>query len=309
LNLNTHFLFGAAAAALLVGKPEAIVLAGLGSVIPDLDRPYWFIPKKKVAEEEYHRALLHNILALATAYLVSPYIGFVSPYLGLGLFSHLMLDSMTTVKDRGVEWLFPFTRMISRDHWSQAEVQQEPLVWMPWRRTYGPALNGHMLDTYVFLCSIGVLVSWLVFQSLHHSILNAAYWFNSVFVIFAGIVLLLFATGEYRNGWLNWSKVKRIVAIAFLAFTLLCISLLVSYLFSQGAISCWTDIPRDWLLRTDFFLNELFFTSVIIYALIVLRFIRKITLALANSFPALCTKMPSRDFIIDQKTGTSDVFV
>jgi len=303
MNLYTHFLFAAAAAALLVGKPEAIVLAGLGSIIPDLDRPYWFVPKKKVAEEEYHRAFLHNVVALVVTYLL------FSPYLALGLFSHLMLDSMTTVKDRGVEWLFPFTRMIFRDYWSQAEVQQEPLVWMPWRRTYGPALNGHMLDTYVSLCSIGVFLSWSVFQNLHHSILNAAYWFNSVFVIFAGSVLLLFASGEYRNGWLNWSRVKRIVAIAFLALTLLCISLLVSFLFSQGAISSWTDIQRDWLLRTNFFLNELFFMSAIIYALIILRFIRKITLALANSFPALCTKMPSRDFIVDEKRDTPDVFV
>jgi len=302
LNLNTHFLFGAAAAALLVGKPEAIVLAGLGSVIPDLDRSYWFIPKKRVAEEEYHRAFLHNIVVLAVMYLASP-------YLALGLFSHLMLDSMTTVKDRGVEWLFPFTRMISRDYWSQAEVQQEPLVWMPWRRTYGPAFNGHMFDTYVFLCSIGVFLSWSVFQNLHHSIWNATYWLNSVFVIFAGSVLLLFASGEYCNGWLNWSRVKRIVAIAFLAFTLLCISLVGGFLFSQGAISSWTDIPSDWLLKTNFLFTGLFFTSVIIYALIILRFIRKITLALANSLPALCTKMPSRDFILDEKTGTSDVFV
>jgi len=295
-------LFGAAVAALFVGKPEAIVLAGLGSVIPDLDRPYWFIPKKKVAEEEYHRAFLHNIVVLAVTYLVSP-------YLALGLFSHLMLDSMTTVKDRGVEWLFPFTRMVSRDYWSQAEVQQEPLVWMPWRRTYGPALNGHMLDTYVFLCSTGVLLSWSVFQSLHHSILNAAYWLNSGFLIFVGGVLLLFASGEYCHEWLNWSGVKRIVAVTFLASTLFCISLLASFLFSQGAIFSWRDIPSDWLLRTNDFLNRLLLASIVTYALVILRFIRTISTALANSFPALCTKMPSRDFILHEKTGTSDIFV
>jgi len=302
LNLNTHFLFAAAVAALLVGKPEAIVLAGLGSVIPDLDRPYWFIPKKKVAEEEYHRAFLHNILVVAVTYLVSP-------YLALGLFSHLMLDTMTTVKDRGVEWLFPFTRMISRDYWSQAEVQQEPLVWMPWRRTYGPALNGHMLDTYVFLSSIGILTSWTVFQSLHHSIWNTTYWLNTAFVTFAGIVVLLFASGEYRNRWLNWSKATRTAAIVFLVLTILCMLLLVSFLLSHGAISSWIDIPADWLLGTNDFLNGLFLTSVITYAIIILRSIRRVSMALANSFPVLCTKMPSRDFILDEKTGTSDVFV
>jgi len=302
LNLNTHFLFAAGAAALLVGKPEAIVLAGLGSVIPDLDRPYWFIPKKRVAEEEYHRAFLHNIVVLALTYLISP-------YLALGIFSHLMLDTMTTVKDRGVEWLYPFTRIISRDYWSQAEVQQEPLVWTPWRRTYGPALNGHMLDTYVFLGSIGVLISWSVFQNLHHSILNVSYWFSSGLIIFAGIVLLLFVSGEYCHRWLGWSGVKRTVAIAFLALTVLCICLLVSFLFSQGAVSCSTDIPGDWLLRTNDFLNGLFLTSLITYSLIILRFIRTMTKALANSFPTLCARMPSRDFILDEKKGTSDIFV
>ena len=289
-------------AAVLVGRPEAILLAGLGSVVPDLDRAYWFIPKKRVPEEEYHRAFLHNILVLALTYLISPYVA-------LGMFSHLMLDTMTTVKDRGVEWLFPFTRMISRDYWSQAEVQREPLVWMPWRRTYGPALNGHMLDTYVFLGSVGVLVSWSVFQNLHHSILNMSYWFSSGLIIFAGTVLLLFASGEYCNRWLGWSSVKRTVAIALLALTVLCISLLASFLFSQGAVSSSIDIPTDWLLRTNDFLNGLFLTSAIAYALIVLRFTRTITKALANSLPPLCTKIPSRDFFVDEKTGTSDVFV
>ena len=253
-------------------------------------------------EEEYHRAFLHNIVVLALTYLVSP-------YLALGLFSHLMLDSMTTVKDRGVEWLFPFTRLISGDFWSQAEVQQEPLVWIPWRRTYGPALNGHMLDTYVFLCSFGVFLFWLVFQSFYHSIWNATYWLNSVLVIFAGSVVLLFGSGECCNKWLNMSMVKRIVASTFLAFVLICIPILASSLFSRGMISSWIDTPSDWLLRTNGFLNGLFLISVVTCALITLRFIRTISMALAKWFPALCTKMPSRDFIIDEKTGTPDVFV
>jgi hypothetical protein len=93
--------------------------------------------------------------------------------------------------------------------------------------------------------------------------------FNSGLVIFAGSVLLLFASGEYRHGWSNWSGVKRIVAITFLGSTLLCISLLVIF-FSQGAIPSWRDIPSDWLLRTNNFLNGLFLTSVITYALIIL---------------------------------------
>lgn len=302
MNLNTHFLFAAAAAALVSGKPEAIVLAGLGSVIPDLDRAYWFIPKKRVAEEEYHRALLHNFIVFALAYLFNP-------YLGLGLFSHLMLDNMTTVKDRGVEWLFPFTRMVSGDYWSQAEVQSEPPAWVPWRRTYGPALNGHMLDTYVFLGSAGVLFSWLIFQSLHHPMLNVAYWLNAGFIALAGIVFFLFFSGECCNRWLDWSTVKRIVAVMLLAATLLCMILIGSFFFSQGMVFSWHDVPSDWLLRANDLLSTLFLMSSIAYGLIVLRFIRTISVAIANSFPALCAKMPSRDFIIDEKTGSPDVFV
>jgi len=302
LNLNTHFLFAAAAAALVSGKPEAIVLAGLGSVIPDLDRAYWFIPKRRIAEEEYHRALLHNLIVLALAYLFNP-------YLGLGILSHLMLDNMTTVKDRGVEWLFPFTRMVSGDYWSQAEVQSEPPAWVPWRRTYGPALNGHMLDTYVFLASAGVLFSWSLFQSLHHAIPDVSYWLNAGFIALAGTVFFLFVSGECCNRWLDWSSIKRIVVLTLLAVALVCMILMGNFFFPQGMIFSWSSVPNGWLLRADDFLSGLFLTSAVAYVLIILRFIRTISVTLANSFPALCTRMPSRDFIIDEKTGSSDVFV
>jgi hypothetical protein len=288
-------------AAIFSGKPEAIVLAGLGSVIPDLDRSYWFIPKKKVAEEEYHRALLHNIVVLALMYLVNR-------YLALGVFSHLMLDSMTTVKDRGVEWLFPVTRVISKDYWSQAEVQVEPLVWIPWRRTYGPALNGHMLDTYVFLCSSGVLVLWSVLQGLHHY-LTVTCWFNAVFVVSAGTIFLLYASGECYSNWAKWSKTKKTLAAISIGIMLLCVFFAASFLHTQGAILSWNDFPNDWLLRTNKSLNTLFLASSAICSLIILRFLRAVSIVLANFFPALCTRMPSRDFIMDEKKGTSDVFV
>ena len=302
LNLNTHFLFAAAAAAIVSGRPEAIMLAGLGSVIPDLDRPYWFIPRKRIEEEEYHRALLHNFVVLALAYLVNP-------YFGLGLFSHLMLDNMTTVKDRGVEWLFPFRRMIPRDYWSQAEVQREPVAWVPWRRTYGPALNGHMLDTYVFLTSIGALLLWFLFQSLHHPILNLADWVNAGFITAAGAVSLLFLSGEYCLMWPNWSRVKRIMGISLLAAISVGVALGADFLLSQGLIFSWSEIQSDWFLSTSDLFGRLLFVSVTAYALIILAFIRAISLYLSNSLPALCTKMRPRDFIMDEKTGDPDVFV
>ena len=277
------------------------MLAAVGSAIPDLDRPYWFIPKKRTAEEEYHRAFLHNVVFLSLVY-------FVNGYLALGLFSHLMLDSMTTVKDRGVEWLFPFTRVISKDYWSQAEVQVEPLVWIPWRRTYGPAINGHMLDTYVFVCSAAVLSLWTIFQQFHHY-LDTIYWYNSGFLLLTGVILLLFASGEYQLRWASWSLVRRLTAITSLTLTLLCIALASQMSWTQSGIFLWKEIPNDWLLRRSGSLNMWFLASVLVCASIILKLARTMSTALASYLPALCTRLPSRDFIIDEKTGESDVFV
>ncbi len=74
-------------------------------------------------------------------------------------------------------------------------------------------------------------------------------------------------------------------------------------------MSSWKDVPSDWLLRTDVKLNMWFLTSALVCALIDLRFTHKMSLGLANYFPFLRTRMPSRDFIIDEKKGEADVFV
>ncbi|MDH2900559.1 MAG: hypothetical protein PXY39_06265 [archaeon] len=36
----------------------------------------------------------------------------INPFLGIGAFLHTLLDALTTAKDRGIEWLFPFTRFV-----------------------------------------------------------------------------------------------------------------------------------------------------------------------------------------------------
>lgn len=59
------------------------------------------------ADEQLHRAGLHNVFMMALTYLVSP-------FLSLGIFLHVLQDSFTTVKDRGVEWFFPVTRLVKR---------------------------------------------------------------------------------------------------------------------------------------------------------------------------------------------------
>ena len=38
----------------------------------------------------------------------------VSPYLSVGVFIHMLQDSFTTAKDRGVEWFYPVTRLVKR---------------------------------------------------------------------------------------------------------------------------------------------------------------------------------------------------
>src|SRR5438132_13792973 len=100
-------MFGLAVGFVFFGRPDIAFLISLGALIPDLDREYWFIPKKVYADEQIHRAGLHNVFMMAVIYVASP-------YLSLGVFLHVLQDSFTTVKDRGVEWFFPLTRFIKR---------------------------------------------------------------------------------------------------------------------------------------------------------------------------------------------------
>src|ERR1700688_1945098 len=107
MNFTTHVMFGILVGALFFGKPEIILLVGLGSAIPDLDREYAFFSKASFRDHQVHRALCHNYLFLGLLYLVNPFVA-------LGAFLHTLLDALTTVKDRGVEWLYPFSRFVKK---------------------------------------------------------------------------------------------------------------------------------------------------------------------------------------------------
>ena len=165
-----------------------------------------------------------------------------------------------------------------------------------------------MLDTYVSLYSIGVIALWSVLQNLHFSLLDASYWFNSGFSVLAGVVLLLYASGEFVQAWRNWSRAKRTAMTALLTLVLLAI-VLMAIVSSQGPIFAWKALPNDSMLKANDFLNRILFVSTAAYALILLKYIRNMSVGLADLAPALCTKMPSRDFFIDKKTGEPDVFV
>jgi membrane-bound metal-dependent hydrolase YbcI (DUF457 family) len=118
LNLGTHIFFAGVVTAILTGNPYFTLLAGIGSFIPDLDREYLFVSPKAFREEQFHRALFHNLLFLSGLF-------FVNVWLAVGAFLHSFIDSFTTEKDKGVEWLFPFSRLVKRGRYTLAATSKD----------------------------------------------------------------------------------------------------------------------------------------------------------------------------------------
>ena len=182
MNFHTHVMIGVLVGALFFGKPEAMLLIGVGSTIPDLDREYGFFSKESFRRRQIHRALLHNFLFIAILY-------FINPYLGIGAFLHAFLDSLTTTRDRGVEWLYPFSRLVTRAVYdsdgNKLELDPKHRIYflqndlpgltrrttkdikpgekpLPNRRTYGPALSGKFLDRSLFFGSTALVLLMLL---------------------------------------------------------------------------------------------------------------------------------------------------
>lgn len=222
MDLPTHFVFALAVGLVFTNNPEIALLVSLGALLPDLDREYWFIPKKVYADEQIHRAGLHNVFMMAGVYIISP-------YLSLGIFLHVLQDSFTTVKDRGVEWFYPFTRLVKRGRVNCEGVEQpldakERIYFyqedppglakkadpdlqghyddcrpIPWRRVYGFAQNGQILDRSFLVGSIAVILIWLFApdNTFHLGILSGIPSANYA-VIGVGFVAIvtLFIAGE-----------------------------------------------------------------------------------------------------------------
>ncbi len=186
MNFTTHVMFGVLLAAVFFGEPRIILLVGIGSAIPDLDREYGFLSKESFRNQQVHRALLHNFLFLGLLYLINP-------FLALGAFLHTLLDALTTARDRGVEWLFPFSRLVKRavydNEGNRMELDPKQKIYflqneihiltrkttkdlkpsgplLPWRRTYGPALSGRLLDLGIFAGSLALTLMLLLFSAL-----------------------------------------------------------------------------------------------------------------------------------------------
>lgn len=218
MDLPTHFAFAVAVGLIFFDKPEIALLIGLGALLPDLDREYWFMPKRVYADEQIHRAGLHNVFVMAVTYLISP-------FFALGVFLHVLQDSFTTVKDRGVEWFFPLTRLVKRGLYnSDGELQpkdpKEKIFFfqedpkglinkadpdlrvygcdpIPWRRVYGFAQNSQILDRAFLFGSIAIVLLWIVYPGgmPHFSILanTPQIDYITVGIGYASIAVLFFA--------------------------------------------------------------------------------------------------------------------
>jgi len=215
MDLPTHAFFGLAIGLVFFGHPEFAFIVTLGALIPDLDREYWFVKFSVYRDEQLHRALLHNVFVMGLSYLVSP-------FLALGIFSHMLLDSFTTSKDRGCEWFWPLSRLVKRGLYNY-NLEPQPLdpkqrVYFyqedpkaviefaepdlpepesPWRRVYGPALNSNLLDRGFLFGSIGIVVVWVVTQYFSNGtlLLNSFSELSPLLVAFLSIVAF-FIGGE-----------------------------------------------------------------------------------------------------------------
>jgi hypothetical protein len=185
--LTTHLVFGIAAGFLFLGRVDAALMVGLGALLPDLDREYWFVRTKTYQDEQPHRARFHNVFVMALGYLVSP-------FFSLGIFLHALQDSLTTSKDRGCEWFYPISRLVKRGkvdaNGNEQQLEPKEHVYFyqedpkglieyadpdlrepgpsPWRRVYGPALNSQLLDRGFLFGSIVLAAIWLLAPDLSH---------------------------------------------------------------------------------------------------------------------------------------------
>lgn len=217
MDLPTHVVFGVAVGFVFFGRPEIALLIGLGALLPDFDREYWFIGRQAYREEQYHRALFHNVFFLALTYLVSP-------FLSLGVFIHILQDSFTTSKDRGCEWLYPISRLVKHGMYDanghpqpldpNEQVyfyQQDPHGMLqyadldfreegpvPWRRLYGPALNSSLLDRGFLIGSIAMVAIWLFSPDSNHisSLLSYPLANYVPHAVGYAAVAILYAAGE-----------------------------------------------------------------------------------------------------------------
>jgi hypothetical protein len=218
MNLTTHGVLAFLLGIMFFHNVPVALIMTVGALIPDLDREYFFIIREKIEEYQLHRSLFHNFLWIGFLYLLNP-------FLALGALSHSLLDSFTTATDRGVELLFPFTRLTEsyyydingdkkdnskkrkwwvEDPWTLLKKTsdrdlQEP-THQPWRRSYGPFKNSRIVDWALFFGSIVFLIVLYFTVSGSYSIVGYNNWLVGSFL---GIAIF------YVLGELYRSKLKK----------------------------------------------------------------------------------------------------
>jgi hypothetical protein len=265
MNLSTHVMFGILVGALLFGKPEIALMVGVGSTIPDLDREYGFFSKESFRLRQIHRALFHNFLFIGIVYLINP-------FFGIGAFLHSFLDSFTTTRDRGVEWLYPFTRMVTQavydsdgnrlpvdpKHKHRIYFLQNDLpgltrrttkdikpgeVPVPNRRTYGPALSGKFLDRCIFFGSIALVLLMLLFsvvglrQFIDFSMQNVTLSLTIPLLVGSIGIFMNFLVGELDRKKLVKTKTDRPYKFSFiLSFGIIIFAIVLGGIMNPEAV-------------------------------------------------------------------------
>jgi hypothetical protein len=263
VNLVTHAVFGLAIGFIFFGRVDIAILIVVGSLLPDLDREYWFIPQREYREEQYHRALFHNIFFMIGIYLANV-------YASLGIFLHSLLDSFTTVKDRGCEWLFPISRLVKRGR-RDANGKEQPIdprerIYfyqedpngllenadpdlrnpgekpVPWRRIYGPALNGQILDHSILFGSLMLVLLWLIWPSHYGDVVTFVNEQRLGFLTGILSLILLYVSGELdRRGKIN-RKYSYVILFTGIALGIYSLSL-----YKDEILINLTSIFTNWM--------------------------------------------------------------
>jgi len=217
-------MFGALIGALFFGRWDIILLIAIGSAIPDMDREYGFFSKDYFRSHQLHRALCHNFVFIAVVFLINP-------YLALGAFCHTLLDGINTAKDRGVEWLYPFSRLIKKARYNHEGkkiafdiktklymYQDDPVeltrktaedmkdfTLRPWRRIYGPFFSGGIFDMGLFVGSTALVLFLAILSVFGERVLidfyNPQFSFNFILPLFLGVlgISLVLGVGEIKR--------------------------------------------------------------------------------------------------------------
>ena len=230
MNLNTHIAFALAVGLVLFHNDLSLaVLTGIGATLPDLDREYVFTRRAIFAKHQLHRALFHNVFFGVAVTLFNP-------YLGLGVFLHILLDLLTSPTDRGVELFFPLGRLIKgfkldyegrvRERGGIMWLLEDPSVLvnrtadkdlkevakMPWLRVYGPFKNGRLADWTIFYSS-------LIFIQLFEANQLLDWWIQLLSVVFVKYtfltigIILFFGLGELWRRKLQFVRVSKKIKV------------------------------------------------------------------------------------------------